>query len=118
MTETSPVITLNEYRRAKLGSVGRALDGVEVRIVENGEILTRGPHVMLGYYNEEAATRGIFDAEGWLHTGDLGNIDADGHVAITGRRKEILVLSNGKNVACAPLEHALQRSQYIQQAFI
>lgn len=118
MTETSPVITLNEYRREKLGSVGRALDGIEVRIGENGEILTRGPHVMLGYYDEEAATRAIFDAEGWLHTGDLGNMDADGHVAITGRRKEILVLSNGKNVACAPLEHALQRSQYIQQAFI
>jgi long-chain acyl-CoA synthetase len=106
MTETSPVITLNEYRREKIGSVGPALPGMEVRIGEDGEILTRGPHLMLGYYKDEAAT------------GDLGSIDADGYVTITGRRKEILVLSNGKNVACAPLEHALQRSPYIQQALI
>jgi long-chain acyl-CoA synthetase len=73
---------------------------------------------MLGYYKDEAATRHIIDQDGWLHTGDLGSIDADGYVTITGRRKEILVLSNGKNVACAPLEHALQRSDYIQQALI
>jgi long-chain acyl-CoA synthetase len=73
---------------------------------------------MLGYYKDEAATRDILDADGWLRTGDLGSIDADGYVTITGRRKEILVLSNGKNVACAPLEHALQRSPYIQQALI
>jgi long-chain acyl-CoA synthetase len=91
---------------------------VEVRIGEGGEILTRGPHVMLGYYQDEAATRLIFDEDGWMHTGDLGSIDAEGCVNITGRRKEILVLSNGKNVACAPLEHALQRSIYIQQALI
>ena len=118
MTETSPVITLNEYHREKIASVGRPLEGVDVRIGEDGEILTRGPHVMLGYYEDEAATREVIDEEGWLHTGDLGSIDADGHVAITGRRKEILVLSNGKNVPCAPLEHALQRSIYIQQALI
>jgi long-chain acyl-CoA synthetase len=118
MTETSPVITLNEFHREKIGSVGPALPGVEVRIGGDGEILTRGPHAMLGYYQDEAATRQIFDQDGWLHTGDLGNIDADGYVTITGRRKEILVLSNGKNVACAPLEHALQRSLYIQQALI
>jgi long-chain acyl-CoA synthetase len=118
MTETSPVITLNEYRREKIGSVGPALPGVEVRIGADGEILTRGPHVMLGYYKDEAATRQIFDQDGWLQTGDLGSIDADGCVTITGRRKEILVLSNGKNVPCAPLEHALQRSAYIQQALI
>ena len=118
MTETSPVITLNQYRWEKIGSVGRALHGVEVRISEDGEILTRGPHVMLGYYQDAAATRQIIEPDGWLHTGDLGSMDADGYVAITGRRKEILVLSNGKNVACAPLEHALQRSQYIQQALV
>jgi long-chain acyl-CoA synthetase len=118
MTETSPVITLNEYHREKVGSVGPALPGVEVRIGDDGEILTRGPHTMLGYYKDDDATRQIFDDGGWLHTGDLGSIDADGYVTITGRRKEILVLSNGKNVACAPLEHALQRSLYIQQALI
>ena len=118
MTETSPVITLNEFHREKIGSVGPALPGVEVRIGEDGEILTRGPHVMLGYYRDEAATRQVIEQDGWLHTGDLGSIDAEGYVTITGRRKEILVLSNGKNVACAPLEHALQRSVYIQQALI
>jgi len=118
MTETSPVITLNEFHREKIGSVGPALPGVEVRIGEDGEILTRGPHVMLGYYRDEAATRQVIEQDGWLHTGDLGSVDTDGYVTITGRRKEILVLSNGKNVACAPLEHALQRSAYIQQALI
>ena len=118
MTETSPVITLNEFHREKVGSVGPALPGVEVRIADDGEILTRGPHVMLGYYKDEAATRQVFEADGWLHTGDLGSIDADGYLTITGRRKEILVLSNGKNVACAPLEHALERSHYIQQALV
>jgi long-chain acyl-CoA synthetase len=117
MTETSPVITLNEYAHEKIGSVGPALPGVEVRIGD-GEILTRGPHVMRGYYNDEAATRETIEPDGWLHTGDLGRIDADGYVTITGRRKEILVLSNGKNVACAPLEHALERSLYIQQALV
>jgi long-chain acyl-CoA synthetase len=118
LTETSPVITLNEFRREKLGSVGRALDGVEVRIGEDGEILTRGPHVMLGYYKDEAATRQTRDPDGWLDTGDLGRMDADGSVTITGRRKEILVLSNGKKVACAAVEHALERSPYIQQALV
>ena len=118
LTETSPVITLNEFHREKIGSVGPALPGVEVRIAEDGEILTRGPHVMLGYYQNEAATRQVLEPDGWLHTGDLGSVDADGYVTITGRRKEILVLSNGKNVPCAPLEHALERSVYIQQALI
>jgi len=116
LTETSPVITLNEYRREKLGSVGRALDGVEVRIGRDGEILTRGPHVMLGYYKDESATRQTVDQDGWLDTGDLGRMDADGCVTITGRSKEILALSNGKKVACAAVEHALERSPYIQQA--
>jgi long-chain acyl-CoA synthetase len=112
------VITLNEFRREKLGSVGRALDGVEVRIGEDGEILTRGPHVMLGYYKDEAATRQARDPDGWLATGDLGRMDGDGCVTITGRRKEILVLSNGKKIACAAVEHALERSPYIQQALV
>jgi long-chain acyl-CoA synthetase len=118
LTETSPVITLNEYRREKLGSVGRTLDGIEVRIGADGEILTRGPHVMLGYYKDEAATRQTVDPDGWLDTGDLGRMDADGCVTITGRRKEILALSNGKKVACAAVEHALERSPYIQQALV
>jgi long-chain acyl-CoA synthetase len=118
MTETSPVITLNEYTHEKIGSVGPPLEGVEVRISEDGEILTRGPHVMLGYYKDDAGTRQAFDTDGWLRTGDLGQLGGDGCVTITGRRKEILVLSNGKNVACAALEQALQRSPYVQQALV
>jgi long-chain acyl-CoA synthetase len=118
MTETSPVITLNEYRHEKVGSVGAAIDGVEVRLSGDGEILTRGPHVMLGYYKDDAGTRQTFTEDGWLRTGDLGRIDEAGRVTITGRRKEILVLSNGKNIACAALEQALARSPYIQQVLI
>ncbi len=118
MTETSPVITLNEYKREKIGSVGRPVDGVEVRISEDGEILTRGPHVMLGYFNDQTTARQTFDENGWLRTGDLGRLDNDGCLTITGRRKEILVLSNGKNISCAALEQALQRSPYIQHALI
>ncbi|MGA2137216.1 MAG: long-chain fatty acid--CoA ligase [Bryobacteraceae bacterium] len=118
MTETSPVITLNEFHREKVGSVGPALPEVDLRISQDGEILTRGPHVMLGYYKDEANTRHAFTEDGWLQTGDLGSIDAQGYLTITGRRKEILVLSNGKNIACAALEHALLHSPYIQQALI
>jgi long-chain acyl-CoA synthetase len=98
--------------------VGTALRGVQVRLSEDGEILTRGPHVMRGYYKDVAATCQVIDEGGWLHTGDLGCLDAQGNLVITGRRKEVLVLSNGKNVACAPLEHALQRSPYIEQALV
>lgn len=118
LTETSPVITLNEFGHEKVGSVGPALEGVEVKLSEDHEILTRGPHVMLGYYNDPEATSQMITEDGWLRTGDLGRIDEHGRVTITGRRKEILVLSNGKNVSCAALEHALQRSQYIQQVLI
>jgi long-chain acyl-CoA synthetase len=118
MTETSPVITLNEFHREKIGSVGPALPEVDLRISEDGEILTRGPHVMLGYYKDETNSSHALAGDGWLHTGDLGSIDADGYLTITGRRKEILVLSNGKNIACAALEHALLHSPYIQQVLI
>jgi len=118
MTETSPVITLNEYTHEKVGSVGTALEGVEMRLSEDNEVLTRGLHVMLGYYKDPEATRQVLTADGWMHTGDLGRIDPQGNLTITGRRKEILVLSNGKNVSCAALEHALQRSPYIQQVLI
>ena len=117
MTETSPVITFNLQHAERVGSVGRALDGVEVRLTEEGELLTRGPHVMLGYYQDPEATRAVL-RDGWLATGDLARIDPQGFVTITGRRKEILVLSNGKNIACAAVEQALESSPYIQQAFV
>src|SRR5579885_3116765 len=117
MTDTSPVIALNPYAREKLGSVGPPLEGVQVRLAEDGEILTRGPHVMLGYYNDPEATAQTF-RDGWLATGDLGRIDEQGYLSITGRQKEILVLSNGKNVSCAPVEHALESSRLVERAFV
>jgi long-chain acyl-CoA synthetase len=117
MTETAPVITLNPYDAARVGTVGRPLDGVEVRLTEQGEVMTRGPHVMLGYYKDpEATARAIQD--GWLLTGDLGRLDERGYLTITGRCKELLVLSNGKNVPCALLEQALRRSRYILEVFV
>lgn len=116
MTETSPVIALNDPENPRLGSVGRPLDGVEVRVSEDGELLTRGPHVMQGYYNDPGATRRAF-RDGWLLTGDLVRIDENGALRITGRSKEMFVLSNGKNIVAAVVEQALQRSPYIQQAF-
>jgi long-chain acyl-CoA synthetase len=117
MTETSPVITLTPLGREKLGSVGPALDGVELRVSADGEVMTRGPHVMSGYYNDSEAAAGV-SHDGWLLTGDLGAIDERGYLHITGRRKQVLVLSNGKKIGCEVVERALERSSIVQNAFI
>ena len=117
LTETSPVITVCTEAHVRRGSAGRALAGVEVRIAEDGEILTRGPHVMLGYDRDQAATNDILRA-GWLHTGDLGHMDADGFLFITGRKKEILVTSGGKNVAPVQLESLLCEDPMILQSIV
>jgi long-chain acyl-CoA synthetase len=117
MTETSPVICLNNIGTATPGSVGRPLDGVEVRINEDGELLTRGPHVMRGYHRDDAATRAVLK-DGWLRTGDLASRNPDGSVVIRGRLKEQLILSTGKNVAPALVEQALCRSEYIERCVI
>lgn len=116
LTETSPVIALNDLGLEKTGTVGPALDGVEVQVDETGEILARGPNVMRGYFGDPEATA-VALRGGWFHTGDLGTIDDQGYLTITGRIKELIVLSTGKNVCPALAEQALERSRFIQNAF-
>jgi len=117
MTETCAAATLNTPGSFRLGTVGRPLPGAEVALAEDGEILLRGPHVFGGYHREPAATQEAFAGD-WLRTGDLGSIDPDGFLAITGRKKDLIITSSGKNVAPSNLETALRESRWISEAVV
>jgi long-chain acyl-CoA synthetase len=114
----APVIAIGRLESNKIGSIGPIVPGVEVRIADDGEILTRGPHLMTGYWKKRDATAEAIDAEGWLHTGDIGHLDRDGHLFITDRKKNLLATAGGKKIAPEPIEARLRASPYVAQAVL
>ncbi|HEY6637549.1 MAG TPA: long-chain fatty acid--CoA ligase [Solirubrobacterales bacterium] len=117
MTETSTAATVARPDAFKFGKVGKAFAGCQIRIAEDGEILVRGPNIFQGYYKNEEATRETLE-DGWLHTGDIGELDADGYLSITGRKKDIIITAGGKNITPANLEAEIKQSPYVSQCVV
>lgn len=118
LTETSPVLTAPPQGKLRVGSSGKAIKGVEIKIAEDDEILARGQHIMMGYYKMPEKTKEDIDADGWFHTGDIGYLDKDGWLFVTDRKKDLFKLSTGKYIAPQPIENALTNSGFIEQAII
>jgi long-chain acyl-CoA synthetase len=118
MTENCSVTSVNRVEHYKFGTVGKAMPGTELKIAPDGEILIRGPHVFKEYLGDPEATREAIDADGWLHSGDIGTMDAEGFLRVTDRKKDLIVTSGGKNIAPQNIENMLKDDPYISQAFV
>ncbi len=116
LTEAGPVISCNRPGQTRLGTVGLAFPQVEVKIAADGELCARGPNIMAGYYRRPEDTAATIDAGGWLHTGDIGHIDADGFITITDRKKDLIITDSGENIAPQPIENALKQDPLIEEA--